>query len=109
MSRLVKDGKINLDGTLPKYQKEKMVCEQFEVVEDIIEQHELKGGVKDIEKIVALYAEIYDACNKGGWVTIRNNDFIYCEPKPQTGYKEFRWKRITNKELEDYENKKCKR
>lgn len=97
MSRLVKDGKIYLDNTLPKYQKEKMVCEQFETIEDIIERHELKGGVKDIEQIVALYVGIYQACNKGAWVTIRNNDFIYCEPTPPTGYKEFRWRRISGK------------
>ena len=97
MSRLVKDGKINLDGTLPKYQKEKMVYEQFETIENVIERHELKGGVKDIEQIVALYAEIYEACKKGGWVTLRNGDFIYCEPKLWTGYKEFRWRRVGRK------------
>ena len=34
MSRLVKDGKIYLDGTLREYEKEKLVFEKEEIVED---------------------------------------------------------------------------
>lgn len=99
MKRLVKNGEIYLDGTLPKYKKERMVYEQFETIDNIIERHNLEGGVEDIEQIVELYAEIYRACKKGAWVTIRNGDFVYCEPTPPKGAKEFKVKRIAKKEI----------
>ena len=38
MNKLVKDGKIILDGTLPKYEKEKLICEKIEAIENIEEE-----------------------------------------------------------------------
>lgn len=38
MKRLVKNGKIILDGTLPLYEKEKLVNAKLEAIEDIEEE-----------------------------------------------------------------------
>ena len=45
IGRLIKNGKINLDGTLPEYEKEAMIFKRYE----IIEKWEKETGLDIIE------------------------------------------------------------
>lgn len=53
MKRLVKNGKIYLDGTLPCYEKERMAFEKLETIENWEEQ----TGLDAIETLNKLLCE----------------------------------------------------
>jgi len=57
--RLVKDGKILLDGTLREYEKEKLVFEKIEKIEDIEEELgiELLTLIKALTDCIAIKNE----------------------------------------------------
>lgn len=56
MSRLVKNGKIFLDGTLRENEKEKLVFDKMELIEDWEEEHGIKveEGLKALTTILEL-------------------------------------------------------
>lgn len=41
MERLIKNGDIILDGTLPRYAKEKQAFEKLEYIEGVLEKHNI--------------------------------------------------------------------
>lgn len=43
IKRLIKNGDIILDGTLPRYEKEAQAFKKLEIIENLIEEFEIKG------------------------------------------------------------------
>ena len=52
--RLIRDGKIILDGTLPLYEKEKMAFEKLEKIENLLDDFNIKD-IDELRKIVGFY------------------------------------------------------
>ena len=52
MERLIKDGKVILDGTLPQYEKEKQAFKKLEEIEELMECY-------NIEDLVELHRILY--------------------------------------------------
>ncbi|MCR4661662.1 MAG: hypothetical protein K5765_06675 [Clostridia bacterium] len=106
MSRLIKNKKIILDGTLTISEKEKLAFEKLEYVEDLMDEFKLEK-VEDLRKIVELYRDIYKVCMEHKWVTILKGDFVsYDWRMPESNKTEskiVKIKRTCKKGLEDYE------
>lgn len=93
MKRQIENGDVILDGTLTRYEKEKIAFATLGQVEDILEKYHL-DSVEDLAKILEIYKDIYKNCNKGNWVTIRNGKFISCVVNNDLGAKEFQWRKV---------------
>ncbi len=54
--RLIKNGDIILDGTLPRYAKEKQAFEKLEYIEEVLEKHNIPYEMLDkvLEAVVVL-------------------------------------------------------
>lgn len=55
--RLIKNGDIILDGTLPRYAKEKQAFEKLEHIEGVLEKHNIPYEMLDkvLEAVVVLH------------------------------------------------------
>ena len=55
--RLINNGDIILDGTLPRYQKEKQAFEKLEYIEGVLEKHNIPYEMLDevLEAVVVLH------------------------------------------------------
>lgn len=51
MEKLIKNGEIYLDGTLPKYQKEKMAFEKLEEIEKVMAKYGI-NTTKELEEVL---------------------------------------------------------
>ena len=56
MKRLIKNDDIILDGTAPRYQKEKEAFHLLSLFEDLLERHELKS-IDELEEVLNSYDE----------------------------------------------------
>lgn len=88
MKRQIKDNDIILDGTLTRYEKEKIAFATLGQVEDILEKYHL-DSVEDLAKILEIYKDICENCMKGNWITIRNGRVIYYNE-----HEEFKWRNM---------------
>ena len=56
MKRLIKDDDIILDGTAPRYEKEKQAFHLLSLFEDLLERHEL-DSIEELEDVLNSYDE----------------------------------------------------